>query len=102
MNDLISRKEAIKAIEDLQDYYGFYNMTIYDAINKLKNLPPTQPERKTGKWVHGREMAREMVGDAITAIFYEGWQCSECKYIVEKEREPLWKFCPNCGAKMED
>ena len=38
---------------------------------------------------------------AVDAIYhYEGWQCSECKCIVEEEREPLWNFCPSCGADM--
>ena len=73
----------------------------YRAIEQtVKEQPTIEPERKTGKWVHGREIAREMVGDAVAAIFYEGWQCSECKCIVEEEREPLWNFCPNCGADM--
>lgn len=56
---------------------------------------------KTGKWTHGREIAREMIGDCTTAIFYDGWTCSECGCLVEKEREPRYKYCPNCGAKME-
>ena len=31
-------------------------------------------EPKPGKWIHGRETAREMIGDCITAIFYEDWK----------------------------
>ena len=60
----------------------------------------SQPER-TGKWIHGRELSREMIGDCIVAIRYDGWRCSECDCLVEQEREPLYKFCPNCGARME-
>ena len=61
----------------------------------------SQPER-TGKWIHGRELAREMISDCIVAIRYDGWRCSECDCLVEQERESLYKFCPNCGARMED
>lgn len=70
------------------------------SITQIQNAP-TVKQHKTGKWVHGREISREMIGDCTTAIFYDGWTCSECCYLVEKEREPWYKYCPNCGAKME-
>ena len=69
-----------------------------NAIDLLQNAPTIEPERKKGKWIHGREMAREMIRDCTTAIFYEGWTCSECGCLVEKEREPWYKYCPNCGS----
>ena len=71
------------------------------AITCIEHAPTIEPQRKTGKWTHGREIARETIGDCITAIFYDGWTCSECGCLVEKEREPLYKYCPNCGTKME-
>lgn len=71
------------------------------AITCIEHAPTIDPQRKTGKWIHGREIAREMIGDCTTAIFYDGWTCSECGCLVEKEREPWYKYCPNCGAKME-
>lgn len=71
------------------------------AITCIEHAPTIEPQRKTGKWIHGREMAREIIWDCTTAIFYEGWTCSECSCLVEKEREPWYKYCPNCGAKME-
>ena len=114
MDDLISRQEAIDALEREKtyctaykggytqtDYFKQYNMGLTDGIKALNKLPSAQPERKSGKWIHGREIAREMIGDAIVSILYDGWQCSECKCIVEEECEPLWNFCPNCGANMK-
>lgn len=75
---------------------------VQEAIQKaIDSMPTIEPERKTGKWKHGRVIARETIGDCITAIFYDGWTCSECGCLVEKEREPLYKYCPKCGAKME-
>ncbi len=71
------------------------------AFTAIVNGEPTiESERETGKWIHGRELSREMIGDVVTAIFYEGWECSECHCLVQEEREPLWKYCPNCGADM--
>ena len=128
MADLIDRQAAIDAINHICPVDTEYDCTLLDRVDVryvLSDLPSAQPEydldgyssrlwkaayergkkdaeaeRKMGRWVHGREIAREMIGDAITAIFYDGWQCSECECIVEEEREPLWKFCPNCGADM--
>ena len=70
--------------------YGREDDIVFEEIEK--------PALKTGKWIHGREMAREMIWDCTTAIFYEGWTCSECGCLVEKEREPWYKYCPNCGS----
>lgn len=67
---------------------------VFMAIKALKN------EQKCGEWIHGRETAREMVGDCITAIFYEDWKCSNCGYTV-KDGKPVWNYCPNCGARMD-
>ena len=50
MSDLIERRAAIKAIEKMKDssgkgdIAGFYNTIIDNVIDKLKNLPPAQPE----------------------------------------------------------
>lgn len=30
------------------------------------------------------------------------WYCSECGVLCEDwDKKPTWKYCPNCGAKME-
>lgn len=51
---------------------------------------PTQPERKTGKWIQK------------SSWWYE---CSECGKRPPKAEwtsgRYLSKYCPNCGARME-
>ena len=54
---------------------------------------------KDGYWVHGKELSRDYIGDVCVGIHYDKWWCSECHYPVEGQ--PLWKYCPNCGAVME-
>lgn len=111
MTDLISRQAAIEEIQ------GFYppkvvNETEAEAINRvgwecaincieayLRTVKPIDPV-KHGKWLHGREIAREMIDDTITAIIYEDWKCSDCGCTVE-DGKPVWNYCPNCGAKMD-
>ena len=94
----MTNEEAIDVLK--HNYPSACFTDLCEAVEIAIQALSIEPERKKGKWVHGREIAREMVGDTVAAIFYEGWQCSECKCIVEEEREPLWNFCPSCGADM--
>lgn len=60
-------------------------------------------EVRHGRWVHGREVGREYLGDCLVGIFYDRWTCSECGYIIDDHEYSRinYKFCPNCGAKMD-
>ena len=87
MNDYISRQAAIEALND--EYHGMISdesMKIYQIINWLSELPSAQPERKTGEWI----------------IHYGNWadiyECDQCHH----ESKEGGKYCPHCGAKMED
>lgn len=88
-------------------------MSVNDDINAISKrlifgassnpLPKPHEKRKIGKWTHGRELWREHIGDVITAICYENWRCSECGALVkDAATKVLWKYCPWCGAKMEE
>ena len=66
---------------------------IMDAVN---NLPSAQPERKTGHWVE--------IGDEP----YDEWECDVCGFVIDgsgcidpEEYRDVYRFCPNCGAKMD-
>ena len=61
------------------------------AIGKVCDAPTIEPERKTGKWGCGDDM-------------FEYAICSSCKWDSGEAWEYAlkhFKFCPNCGAKME-
>ena len=81
MNDLISRQDAIDAIEDnLGD-----SVCERIAINILKCLPSAE---KTGKWIFDKNTYSHGVGCI---------RCSECGHITEM----LTNYCSDCGCKME-
>lgn len=104
MDDTISRKAAIDAIEEYADRLQMVDWkenpgVPYKAyalnwcINTIRDLPPAQPERKTGRWI-----------DAVLPNDNGGLPvqvCDQCNTFF-----PLaytgggHRFCPNCGAEM--
>jgi len=75
--DVISRQDAIDAINELHDRP---NAWLDLAVDTLEKLPSAQP--KHGKW---------------NKIHWKAFRCSECNRLSEYNTN----FCPNCGAKME-
>lgn len=105
MDDTISRQAAIDAFE-MNCYPIRYDhnsiekgMTITGIKQVLDELPPTQPEHKTGRWIESNPQDSK-VCRLMT--------CSECgkAYIVNidipyEDWTEAHKFCVECGAKME-
>lgn len=64
----------------------------------VRKAPIIDPEslRPRGTWEGSAD------GYADGELVYDTWTCSECGYTVETDDpDALFKFCPNCGAKME-
>ena len=94
--DTISRKAAIDALRAMQTYKLFASddMLLIDqagAQTELMLLPPIQPKR--GRWIK-LDMHRGMADHKCTA-------CKQECYVPTCMGEPMYAFCPNCGAKME-
>lgn len=102
MDDAISRAAAIDALADyihnVDKVIGTGHLTPYDckdaATSVLEELPSVQPARKKGKWIKDEEKS----ADHVEPIFicsschnYEAWGLTECT-----------RYCPNCGARMEE
>lgn len=94
MNDLISRRAAIQAIDDLPNCYNGYSDTYDKAyiIGAIEELPSA--EQRRGKWINDKGLYRCSVCNNL----WTGWWA----VIVPEERMcKEMKYCPNCGAKME-
>lgn len=99
VDDLIKRKDAIKAIEDLQDCYNGFSDTYDKAciIGVLEEVPKAQ-ERKTGKWLE-----KKVIPMPENGIELQSCRCSECERYDTRPylyyfSEP--HFCSWCGADM--
>ena len=96
MSDLISRQAAIDAFE--KELCAKYNIREFaigfaGAESILKGLPSAQPEQKRGKWIGRRSIAAP-----------NRYECSVCKRMTivdECMGEPIYCYCPWCGAKTK-
>ena len=97
MNDLISRKQAVEAINRYGSVWMEYteDMSVDEIAERalkaskqsmvkiLHDLPSAQPERKKGRWI-------DKSGGIDGAWNY----CSVCG----EQAIDLFDFCPNCGS----
>ena len=105
--------EAYKMVDKEQIYS---NGTEYVPIFRMKQWFEHEksllsavdiPERNVGKWIPGREIGRMMLTDTTLMIDYEDFKCSICGLALKEllfhvDGTPVYKFCPNCGAKMTE
>ena len=94
MSDLISRQAAFIALNKRAENVSLKTrIGLLDAVRVIDELPSVEPERNVGKWHLLDECANE------------GWYCDQCHKKVFKadfsNTMRKYKFCPNCGAKME-
>ncbi len=83
-DDCISRQGVLREFTCLSDDAFVINSTIQKIV---KNLPPVEPGRESGKWIEN---------DTIR-------QCNMCRALYPKgQRCGAYHYCPNCGAKMEE
>ena len=90
MDDLISRQAAIDEIKEIYEWHD--NVTKERIIEHFQRLPSAQPERKKGKWTK-LDMHAHIADHKCTAC---GQEC----YVPTCMGEPMYTYCPNCGADM--
>ena len=72
---------------DLVEQYGL------TSVIETEITIEAEPVRH-GQWIGISD------GDADGYPVYDEWECSECGVVFEDEKPP-YKYCPNCGAKMD-
>lgn len=101
--DAVSRQAALNALyalcdtgETFKDNPWRDNPHIDAVIETIEQLPPVTPKPRTGRWVE--------IGDEP----YDTWECDNCGFVIDgsgcidpDEYRDIYKYCPNCGAKME-
>ena len=107
--DAISRAELLKAIDtwdkfgvdDTNSLFRLDNLSLphyvpyihYDDVVKcIKGMPSVTPKQKVGRWIDD------------TRLGYHVSICSNCNWRGHGDTCLIYKpkYCPNCGAKMEE
>lgn len=124
MDDLISRRAAIQAIDDLPNCYNGYSDTYDKAciIGVLEELPSVEPKKVVEDYCRPRNLMvvaaedfHRLVEQMLQTIdvpdmkFGEWmaepncwYRCSNCGQHYPSIRGYMdYKYCPNCGAKMD-
>ena len=100
MIDCVSREAAIEELKHRHDYYSeaaFYTrLGLEIAISVMKSLPSVTPATPVAHWVD------------IDEEPHEEWECDHCGFVIDGsgcidpiEYRDIYKYCPNCGRKME-
>ena len=101
--DAVSRQAVLEAIEDDRrngNYSCFASNNDAECFKQIiSELPSVTPQQRTGRWEWVQYDYNPKLGN---------WHCSECRSVVmecvdknEKSYIPLYKYCPQCGCKME-
>ena len=69
MDDLISRKAAIKLLEDWADGYSYLEVPVSSIAPKLNELPPLEPTLYGYKIEHLAYIATVMDKEGVTAEY---------------------------------
>ena len=121
-DDLISRAEAIEAIEIVDWYHQNSNKDMVhganddehqawykadDVYKALEAVPPA--DRQRGEWIEetswkykkgGRNSdMKEILGTEWMTMIRQ--RCSECNKVTMVDGSILYKYCPHCGARMD-
>lgn len=87
--DCISRQAVMDALCDGCELFHRNGeqtcLTKCEEYHFLATLPSIQPKAKMGHWKK----------------LNVGYGCSECSLATNKSGVDFYRFCPNCGAKME-
>ena len=101
--DAVSRQAILKEIPVLWNSNGDKDYCMETLRDFVAELPPVTPSRECGKQKKGKWICVHHLENKIT---YDSWKCSECQHDFDSEEESTvdfdkYKYCPNCGAKME-
>jgi len=96
--DAISRQAVLDIVDSYSGSRSNVEDVTQDIISDIMALPPVTPKQKMGHWEWVMYDSNPNIGN---------WHCSECRTIIPHmpngtDNTPTYKWCPMCGAKMED
>ena len=97
MKEYIDRKELFDEIETAIYVYNRADILIPESIRKglkpLLDKISNTPAAEVKEVIHAKWLGKPLGG-------YSTVRCSNCN-ITFKENSGRWKYCPECGAKID-
>ena len=97
-HDCLDREYLFQVLDDFCGCDRGATITLDTLADLVADMPSVQPGQKTGHWEWVQYDYNPKLGN---------WHCSECRCVFlefveknEKSNIPLYKYCPQCGAKM--
>lgn len=101
-DDCVRRQEVLDILKDEWNKFSDANDAMQESIDTIEALKPVTPKPKTGHWItkDGKEQGYDIGG---IKTWYIQIMCDKCGFIKTaiEGHTGQYKFCPNCGAKME-
>ena len=98
MAEYIEREAAIKAMEKA-DYTLIANDADSCKADYLREIIESVPAADVAPVRHGRWVDKIVDENEVIQPWMKRYYCSEC---LEGGSQSWFKFCPNCGAKMDE
>lgn len=101
MSECIEREAVMKIIDDYGTAHGSVLGSHSGAVDAVGDYIYHLPAADVAPVVHG-SWDGTADGYADGELVYDMWSCSVCGFDADgADEKPAWKFCPNCGAKMD-
>lgn len=94
MTEYITKAQALSAMRKAT------NCT-WDDIWNTEYVLNSVPAADVAPVVHGEWIGIWGDGYANGFIVYEEFECSRCGCVHHADGEPMWDYCPQCGARMD-
>lgn len=95
--DAISRQAVFDALDNhkysnefCKKHHIDWSINLSMAHIAVNDLPPVTPRQKYGKWIKQTLSVKPFGEDTVL--------CDQCAFMTDKDS--MYNYCPNCGAKM--
>ena len=98
MDEYIKRQALLDAVPPTEEDK---QISLYGAVADFIVMVNATPAADVAPVVHG-SWDGSADGYADGELVYDMWNCSVCGFDADgADEKPAWKYCPNCGAKMD-